>query len=152
MCLVHGNASKYTKAWDHLHHYCSIILTYSMVQSPSWEANWFAASKEIPHISWNPKVHYRTNKRPPPVSILGQSNTVFSNHQNKCSVGHNAHRFIQWKFVLVAKFPTSSPRVGPCVGIPDVFHVYQHLSYNPLTKFANSALLLQSELSSICVV
>jgi len=39
---------------------------YSMVQSPSWEANWFAASQEIPCISWNPKVHYRTHKRPPP--------------------------------------------------------------------------------------
>jgi len=34
-----------------------------MVQSPSWEANWFAASQEIPHISRNPKVHYRTHKR-----------------------------------------------------------------------------------------
>ena len=43
-----------------------------MVQSPSWEANWFAASQEIPRISRNPKVHYRTHKRPPPVSILGQ--------------------------------------------------------------------------------
>ena len=41
-----------------------------MVQSPSWEANWSAASQEIPHISWNPKVHYRTHKHPPPVSIL----------------------------------------------------------------------------------
>ena len=47
-----------------------------MVQSPSWEANWFAASKEIPRISRNPKVHYRTHKRPPPVSILGQPNSV----------------------------------------------------------------------------
>ena len=52
------------------------LLTYSMVQSPSWEANWFAASQEIPHISRNPKVHYRTHKRPPPVSILGQPNPV----------------------------------------------------------------------------
>ena len=26
------------------------LLTYSMVQSPSWEANWFAASPEIPRI------------------------------------------------------------------------------------------------------
>ena len=47
-----------------------------MVQSPSWEANWFAASQEIPRISRNPKVHYRTHKRPPPVSILGQPNPV----------------------------------------------------------------------------
>ena len=45
------------------------ILTYSMVQSPSWEANWFAASQEIPRTSRNPKVHYRTHKRPPPVSL-----------------------------------------------------------------------------------
>ena len=39
--------------------------TYCMVQSPSWESNWFAASQEIPRISRNPKVHYRTHKRPP---------------------------------------------------------------------------------------
>ena len=47
-----------------------------MVQSPSWEANWFAASQEIPRISRNPTVHYRTHKRPPPVSNLGQPNPV----------------------------------------------------------------------------
>jgi len=52
------------------------ILTYSMMQSPSWEANWFAASQEIPRISRNPKIHYRTHKRPPPVSIMGQPNPV----------------------------------------------------------------------------
>ena len=52
------------------------LLTHSMVQSPSWEANWFAASQEIPRISRNPKVHYCTHKRPPPVSILGRPNPV----------------------------------------------------------------------------
>jgi hypothetical protein len=52
--------------WFHI-----ALLTYSMVQSPSREANWFAASQEIPGILWNPKVHYRTHKRPPPVPILG---------------------------------------------------------------------------------
>jgi len=57
-------------------HYSWNLLTHSMVQSPSWEANWFAASQEIPRISRNPKVHYRTHKRPPPVSILGQPNPV----------------------------------------------------------------------------
>ena len=52
------------------------ILSYSIVQSPSWEANWFAASQEITRISRNPKVHYRTHKRLPPVSILSQPNLV----------------------------------------------------------------------------
>ena len=47
-----------------------------MVQSPSWEANWFPASQEISRISRNPKVHYLTHKRPSPVSILGQPNPV----------------------------------------------------------------------------
>ena len=47
-----------------------------MVQSPSSEANRFAASQEIPRISRNPNVHYCTHKRPPPVSILGQPNPV----------------------------------------------------------------------------
>ena len=48
----------------------SYLLTYSMVQSPFWEANSFAASQEIPRISLNPNVPYRTHKRLPPVSIL----------------------------------------------------------------------------------
>ena len=51
-----------------------------MVQSPSWEANWLAASQEIPRILWNPKVHYRTHKRPPPVPILGQPNPIQSTY------------------------------------------------------------------------
>jgi hypothetical protein len=43
-----------------------------MKQSPSWEANRFAASQEIPHILWNPKVHYRIQKSPSTVSLLSQ--------------------------------------------------------------------------------
>jgi len=46
-----------------------------MVQSPV-EANWFAASEKIPLISRNPKVNYRTHKRPPTLSIMGQPNLV----------------------------------------------------------------------------
>ena len=49
----------------------TLITPYSMVQSPSWAADWLAAGQEIPHISRNPKVHYRTYKRTPPVPILG---------------------------------------------------------------------------------
>jgi len=56
------------------------LLTYSMDQSPSWEANWFSSSQETPRILWNPKVHYRTPKCPPPVPILSQINPVHVPH------------------------------------------------------------------------
>ena len=40
--------------------------TYLLHGASPWEANWFAASQEIPRISQNLNVHYRTHKRPPP--------------------------------------------------------------------------------------
>ena len=36
------------------------LLTYSMVQGPSWAADWLATSQEIPRISRNPKVIVNT--------------------------------------------------------------------------------------------
>ena len=52
------------------------LLTHPMEQSPSWEANWFSANQEIPHILWNQKVHYHIHKCLPPVPILSQLDPV----------------------------------------------------------------------------
>ena len=49
------------------------LLTYSIEQSPSWEAHRFSASQKFPCILWNPKVHYRIHKCSPPVPVLTQS-------------------------------------------------------------------------------
>ena len=49
-------------------------LTYSIQQSPYWEANWFSASQEIPRILWNQKVYYRIHTCPPTVSFPSQIN------------------------------------------------------------------------------
>ena len=87
-----------------------------MVHSPSWAANWFAASQEIPRISRNSKVHYRTHKRPPPVSILGQPNPVpiptyhlLEIHPN--IIHPSTPRSPQWSLSL--RFPHQDPIHSP---------------------------------------
>ena len=72
MCLRRGTRNRHYQLLCNFPSLLISLLTYSMVQSPSWEAHRSAASQEIPRISRNPKVHYRTHKRPPPVPILGQ--------------------------------------------------------------------------------
>ena len=83
-----------------------------MVQSPSWEAKWFAASQEIPRISRNPKVHYRTHKLPPTVSILGHPNPVHTPTFHLLEIRPNiihpsTPRSPQWSFSL--RFPHQDP-------------------------------------------
>ena len=83
-----------------------------MAQSASWEANWFAANQEIPRISWNPKVHYRTHKPPPTVSILGQPNPFHIPTTHLLEIHPNiihpsTPRFPLWSLSL--RFPHQDP-------------------------------------------
>ena len=94
----------------------STLLTYSMVQSPSWAANWFAASQEIPRISRNPNVHYRTHKRTPLVSVLGQPKPVHMPTSHLLEMHHNVihpstPRSPQWSPSL--RFPPPRPYTLP---------------------------------------
>jgi hypothetical protein len=60
-----------------------VLLTYSMEQSPSWEAKTSWATQEIPCILCNPKVHNRIHKSPPHVPILSQIDPV---HAPPCNL------------------------------------------------------------------
>ena len=48
-----------------------------MEQSPSWEANRFSTSEEIPCTLWKPKVHSRIHNSPPPVPIQSSINPFY---------------------------------------------------------------------------
>jgi hypothetical protein len=78
------------------------LITYSIEQSPSWEANRFAVSQEIPEILWNPKVHCRSHKCP-------QSRSESSVHVSWQS------QFLRWGVNT-----SSNPPAGgtPLVGCP----------------------------------
>ena len=87
-------------------------ITYSMQHSPSWVANRFTAGQEIPHILWNPKVHYSIHKCPPTLPILSQLNSV----HNPTSHFLKIHLIITFpsksgspKWSLYFRFPHQNP-------------------------------------------
>ena len=107
------------------------VLTHSMVQSPSWEASSFAASQEIPRISRNPKAHYRTHKRPPPVPILGQPNPVHIPTSHLLEIHHN----------IIHPSTPRSPHWSPSLRFPHQHPIHPLSSPIPPTCPAHLILL-----------
>jgi hypothetical protein len=92
------------------------LLTQSMEQSPSWEANHFSASQEIPRILKNPKVHYHIHNSPPTVSILSHGNAIHAPPPGQLVLIFNYNIILpstrgssKWSLSLSLRFPHQNP-------------------------------------------
>ena len=65
---------------------CTDLFTGSMAP---WKGIRFSASQEMPCILWNPKLHYRVYKIPPPVPVLSQVSPVHVPHPTS------------WRYILI---------------------------------------------------
>jgi hypothetical protein len=91
--------------------------SYFIEQSPSWEATLFVVSEEIPRILWNPKVHYRIQKRPLPVHILSELDPILYHHiplpEDLRIIVPSTHGSPSWSLSL--RHPLNTPLPSPYV-------------------------------------
>ena len=103
----------------------TVIFTYSMERSPSWEANIFSDSQEIPRILWNLKVHYRIHKCQPLGPIQSQLDPVHTTTYHFLKIHLN---------IILASMP-GSHKLSLSLRIPRQNPVYAspltHMRYMP---------------------
>ena len=110
--------------------YCGMALVFFSVSCEHWHqylftyllTPWFRVLlekltglqlvKKFPAFLWNPKVRYRTQKRPPPVPVLGQPNPVHIPTLHLLEIHPNiihpsTPRSPQWSLFL--RFPHQDP-------------------------------------------
>jgi len=110
---------------DSTANYACYLLTYSMEQSPSREADRFSANQEIPRISWNTNVPYSIHTCPPPVPILS---TKLSVHVRGSLCEHFVRRYFFYCKELLARCPNPKLEHHPLPAVRDcLFYIYSQL-------------------------
>ena len=129
-----------------LTHSITHSLSHPTVQSPSWAANWFAASQEIPPHFTEPEGSLPHSQASPTVSILGQPNPVHipTSHflQIRPNIIHpTTPRSPQWSLSLripILHIPYHVTGKSPCWE-PDSLSITQEVSRQKVHHSVNNS-------------